>query len=162
MEPASYLTPCLPLPDAQHGTQSRLWRDGQGKLLKDMRGGNLDKVRDEWEMQGAVYRCCKLTAKPIELAGPFIIMEDLGESDEITDMEKLFFNSQALLAGLKEVGVIHRDLRPGNIIIKANRPLALDFGWSIWRPEPGHTDATMLGVALYQMWNEQEIAKCLT
>ena len=152
MEPSNFLTPCIPF--SRHGTQARIWRDGKGKLLKDMRGGNLDKVRQEWEMQSAVYLSCQLTAKPFELAGPFIIMEDLGESDEITSLEELYNLGAVLLEGLRKAGVLHHDLRIGNIIVKGNQPYALDFGWARWEKKAFQEDDSLLWLTLHQMWEE--------
>ena len=152
MEPSDYLKPCLPM---VHSTQAKMFRDGRGRVLKDMRGGNLDKIRQEWEMQTEVYRSCQRTAKPIQLAGPFFIMEDLGTSDPITDLDELFREGDLLLAGLQQANVLHGDLRPGNIIIKKNRPLAIDFGWAKWKTEKFHFDASLLGSTLYQMWGAQ-------
>ena len=154
MVPANYLSPCIPM---THGTQAKMFRDGKGHVLKDMRGGSMDKVRQEWEMQGAVYQTCKLTAKPIELAGLFIIMEDLGESEEIISIDKLYDYGDKLLEGLKDAGVLHRDLRGGNIIIKGDQPYALDFGWARWEKESFDEDYYMLWPTLNKMWLESSL-----
>ena len=147
--PANYLSPCIPM---KHGTQAKMFRDDKGHVLKDMRGGNLDRVRQEWEMQGAFYSTCQLTAKPIELAGPFIIMEDLGESEKITSLMELYNRGEVLLAGLRKAGVLHCDLRIQNIIIKGNQPYALDFGWARWEKEVFQEDDALLWPTLHQMW----------
>ncbi len=152
VEPADYLSPCLPM---KHGTQAKMWRDGKGRVLKDMRGGNLDKVRREWDLQLTAYRQVQQVAKPLELAGPFIIMEDLGESEPITNLEELYHHGQVLLEGLAAAKVLHRDLRPGNIIIgMRNRPYALDFGWARWEQKVFQDDDVLLSLTLHQMWEE--------
>lgn len=98
-------------------------------------------------MQGEVYCACKQVPKPFRLVGPFILMEDLGISEPITDMPTCLQWASELLEGFRMAGIVHGDLRRGNIIIKQNRPFALDFGWAkIGTEQAG--DAVMLGNTL--------------
>lgn len=120
----------------QHGTQSKIYRDGKGRVLKDMRGGNLSVVRKEYEMQGSVYRKVQQVPRPIILQDAFIVMEDLGMTEKITDLDFCLKAAEPLLDGLLAGGVRHNDLQPGNIIIKGNVPYAVDFGWARWESDP--------------------------
>ncbi len=132
MKPEDLINPCIPMP---HGTQSKIFRDGKGCVLKDMRGGNPIIVKKEYEMQAAVYSCGHHVPKPFALIGNYILMEDLGETEKITDLDMCLEEAESLLDSLEEAGVRHNDLQPGNIIVKKNVPFAVDFGWSQWEQE---------------------------
>ena len=133
MEPTDLIDPCIPMP---HGTQSKIYRDGKGKVLKDMRGGKLHKVRKEYDLQCAVYTNSHRVPRPIMLVDHYILMEDLGIAEGITDLDLCLNEAEHLLDGLEKSGVLHNDLQPGNIIVRNNIPYAIDFGWARWWSDP--------------------------
>ena len=130
MVPEDLINPCIPL--AVHGTAGKIFRDGKGLLVKDMRGGAAWKVQREYDLQMATYKQIKQIPRLISCEGYFIIMEDLGTSEPIVDLEKCLSGATKLLEGLEAAGVFHNDFQPGNIIIKGDVPFAIDFGWSRW------------------------------
>ncbi len=78
-----------------------------------------------------------------------IVMQDLGESQEVFNLYNFRRNSIFLLNTLRFYGVKHGDLTAPNIIIKNDHPMAIDWGEAVElggslpskRPEP---DATHL------------------
>lgn len=52
---------------------------------------------------------------------------------------KNLFNQQCweILRQLKLQNIIHRDVRPKNIIIRGGKPILVDFGWAVWENEIG-------------------------
>ncbi len=56
-----------------------------------------------------------------------LVLEDLGDGEEVTDADALLTHAIHLLAWLNKSGIIHGDLTAPNIIIRDNRPYAIDF-----------------------------------
>lgn len=50
----------------------------------------------------------------------------------------------SLLGGLREKAILHRDIRPDNILLLEGRPVLIDFGWAV-SPERPYYSPTGLG-----------------
>lgn len=134
MEPSDLLSPCIPI---GHGTQSKVWRDGKGLILKDMRGGNPEKIQKQWEMQSAVSAVTSQTPRLIEMMGGgfFMLMEDLGDSEPIKNVALVRQSARRLLKSFRKAHVRHNDLVPANIIVRGDELFAVDYGWAQWLDE---------------------------
>lgn len=44
-----------------------------------------------------------------------------------------------ILDSLRRQGIVHRDIRPDNIIVRDGLPVLLDFGWAVTAQQPYHT-----------------------
>ena len=66
-----------------------------------------------------------------------LTMEYLGESQPVTDKKEFRHQCRLLLMALKSRGVIHGDLTRKNIIVRDNKPYAIDFQQSRLETEPG-------------------------
>ena len=145
-----------------HGTQAKMFRDGNGIVLKDMRGGAPWKIHREYELQFATYQFVPRVPKPLYCKYSFLFMEDLGQTEWITDLDKCLEEAEVLLEGLKQAEVRHNDLQPGNIIIRDNVPYAVDFGWAQWmhdEPYPGQpSDRKALPQAIQLLYEKGERA----
>ena len=80
----------------------------------------------------------------------YILIEDLGDSEPVTDSAVFGRNAFLFLMALEEHDIRHGDLTSPNVIIKSNKPMAIDFAESTFlsearcskRPE---SDAYLLG-----------------
>ena len=60
-----------------------------------------------------------------------IILEDLGDGEEVTNTDELLTHAIYLLAWLNKSRIFHGDLTAPNIIIRDNKPYAIDFSESL-------------------------------
>ncbi len=60
-----------------------------------------------------------------------IELEDLGDTEEVTNTDALLTHAIYLLAWLNKSRIFHGDLTAPNIIIRGNKPYAIDFSESI-------------------------------
>lgn len=155
--PTDLISPCLPM---RHGTGAKMWRNGKGLIVKDLRGGNLAKVGKEYDIQRRLMEFTNLVPAVYACIDYFIIMEDLGERHQITDFDRAFLGAQSLLEALEKADIRHNDLQPANVFIRHNLPLALDFGWAQWmheEPYPNHpTDRKALISAIHRLKDDVE------
>lgn len=127
MRPEQLLMPCIPV--KCRSTQSRAYRDGRGNFLKYCRGVPKHRMQPEWDF------LCALTdsryfPNPYRFGDEYIIMEDLGDSEILDDLEFAQRHVEPLLTDLRRARILHNDLIPANTVIRGNVPHAFDFGWS--------------------------------
>ena len=126
MDPKDLLDPCIPVKAI--ATQSRIFRDGKGLLLKYSRGGNPQKVQAEAVMLTDL-RDSGYVPKVYDVGPNYILMEDLGESEKITDLEKVIRHALATLTALRKASIFHNDLASeSNILYRDSAPYIIDFG----------------------------------
>lgn len=133
MELHDILQPCLRVGS---GETSSVYRNGKGLVVKDMTGGNPEYIIREGDLQQAVAKMTQLVPKVRGvLGGRFLLMDDVGDSEKITDLVVAKRGAQTVLVALKQAGIRHNDLSPPNLIIKSNTPHVVDFGWARWSYE---------------------------
>ncbi len=126
MEPEDILDPCIPVKAI--ATQSRIFRDGKGLLLKYSRGGNPQKVEAEAIMLTNL-RDSGYVPKVYDVGKNHIVMEDIGVSGNITNLVKVVYHALAFLDALKKTSIFHNDLASeSNVLYRDNKPYIIDFG----------------------------------
>lgn len=138
-------------------TQSRVYRDGEGRILKHFRGGNRDAIVREWEFMKALdglpyFPMC------YELGDDYILMEDLGDTEPLTDLEGAMQHGLKALEALREAGIRHNDLAQQNVIVRGNCPRIVDFGRSQKLsdpPAPGYYPDSYLLVTLASLYMQE-------
>ena len=65
-----------------------------------------------------------------------IEMEDLGESQKITDIDEFKAHLPKILTALREARIRHGDLTRYAIVVRDNKPYIIDFAESRWWNDP--------------------------
>jgi len=136
MKPEDILSPCLPT--NYRGTQSRAYRDGKGRFLKYCQGGRPAGIKFEADiLQELAESIC--FPDVYEVGSNYILMEDLGDGEEITNLEVVMRHACTALEDMRKIGVHHNDLESSsNIVVRANVPCLVDFGRATrGDPRPG-------------------------
>lgn len=68
--------------------------------------------------------------KLIEARSDYVLQEDLGDSEDVSNGIEFWLNSIRLLLALRDNQIRHGDLTSPNIIIRDNVPMAIDFAQS--------------------------------
>lgn len=83
-------------------------------------------------------------------SGPrHIVMEDVGDGESVTDETLFFENCVRLLLTFRHLNICHGDLTSRNIIVRGNRPIALDFGEAV----PFDGTPKRAGSDAYWLWS---------
>lgn len=158
MEPNDIISPCIPVQPRIAPQQSRVYRDGNGLLLKFFRGGNPSKVEREFRfleaLNGSPY-----FPEPSGFGPEWIVMADLGEPEPIRDAKKAGRHGWLLLRDLHAAGIKHNDLIVPNIIVRDDIPHVIDFGWSRWaheEPLACLSDMMQMTLSLELLWQLSE------
>ncbi len=133
-----------------NSTQSKCYRNGEGKLIKHFRGGRRESIVREWEFLRALE---SLPYFPTcyELGEDYIMMEDFGNTEPLTDLGVAMLHGLKVLEALTAAGIRHNDLANQNLIMRANIPHIIDFGRSqklADPPTPGYFPDSYLLVTL--------------
>jgi len=149
--PEDIISPCVLIP--RIATQSRVYRDGKGLVMKYCRGGRPEGIA--WEA-GMLKSLAESRYFPgVYDVGPnYIIMEDLGESEYVTDLEIALRHACVILDDLRKAGISHNDLGSGlNILVKDNVPRIVDFGRATrGGPQPGSYPDHFLFITLVESY----------
>ena len=76
-------------------------------------------------------------------------LEEEKRASEIRDVLSCLAEIAFALAALHEAGVVHRDLKPDNIVLRDNRPVLLDFGIAYFSGRTKQADARIVGTLPY-------------
>ncbi len=126
------------------GHRAQPYNDGPGLIVLRQDGaivkraytpGDRDGIRTEAMMLRALEGT-GFVPRLLEESEDFIIQEDLGESEPVQDGEVFRQEAARLLWTLRKHSIRHGDLTGVNLIIKADRPVAIDFQQSNFFGEP--------------------------
>jgi tetratricopeptide (TPR) repeat protein len=93
--------------------------------LKVLTGSNLDRLRREAEAGARLRHPNVVTV--FEVGPDYLAMELVDGQPGLPDLKALLVVARAV-AHAHQHGVIHRDLKPGNVIVSADRIVLTDFG----------------------------------
>ncbi|WP_053175538.1 WD40 repeat domain-containing serine/threonine protein kinase [Nonomuraea sp. SBT364] len=96
----------------------------------------------------------------VEQGRPYIVSEYVegrsldrvvGEDGPLTggDLERLAIGTATALAAIHEAGVVHRDFKPGNVIMGVGGPRVIDFGIARTLGPATMTSSTQIGTPAY-------------
>ena len=129
----------------EYTTLHKVWREGgwvykqQPKFL----------TQNEWWCLQTLYPSGYVPYAE-HVSKDIVRMEDLGESEPITDTEQFMSHLPKMLDALLEAGIRHGDLTKYAIIVRENNPYLIDFAesrlWDDPRPDkrPERSDAEWL------------------
>jgi len=104
---------------------SRVWREG-GWIYKRQPKHLTD---NEWYALRVLYKTGYVPyAEKVDIET--IRMEDLGESESVTDAAAFMHHRAVVLQALKDYGLRHGDLTEYAIIVKNNKPMIIDWAES--------------------------------
>jgi serine/threonine protein kinase len=102
----------------------------EASFLSDLKSDYFPKVLKSWsEHKYSVVVLEKILGEPLErVAG------DINEHPE--EMYHFIENCLNILFELKQKGIVHRDIRLDNILMRDGKPVLLDFGWAVSEKQP--------------------------
>lgn len=102
-------------------------------FLSDLKSDYFPKVLGGWsEQKYSVMVLEKILGEPLEKAAG-----NINEHPE--KMYHFIEDCLNILCELKQNGIVHRDIRPDNILIRNGKPVLIDFGWAISEKQPYYT-----------------------
>ncbi|MFC5834685.1 protein kinase domain-containing protein [Nonomuraea insulae] len=123
---------------------------------------NLERFLQEAEVARRVAAFCTaaVLSTGVERGRPFIVSEYVeGRSlDQVVrqdgplsggDLERLAIGTATALAAIHEADVVHRDFKPGNIIMGSSGPRVIDFGIARTLGPDTMTSSTQIGTPAY-------------
>lgn len=117
----------------------------EGKLLANLKIPHIVKGY-------RVFRFLKTYILEMELAEGQTLLEWLDQGRSFDERESLdiVYEIATALEGMRKVGVIHRDLKPGNIMLdRSGNVRLIDLGFAGEGLSGGHGEGTTMGTAAY-------------
>jgi len=102
----------------------------EASFLSALEGKYFPKVLNSWsERKYSVVVLEKVFGEPLKAAAG-----DINEHPE--RMFHFIEDCLSILCELKEKGIVHRDIRSENILMRHGRPVLIDFGWAVSERHP--------------------------
>ena len=101
-------------------------------FLSDLKSKYFPKVLKSWtEHKYSVVALEKIVGEPMERAVGHI-------NEHPKEMHHFIEDCLNILGELKQKGIIHRDIRLDNLLMRDGIPVLLDFGWAVSEKQPYH------------------------
>lgn len=102
----------------------------EAAFLREVASDYFPAVVDSWSAEGySVVELERIAGEPLERVAGRI-------RENSAWMYRFIADCLSILAELRDKGVVHRDIRGDNILVRNEKPVLLDFGWAVSAQRP--------------------------